>query len=807
MITSDTTWSGTVSLAEDVLVPEGVTLTIEAGTSVRVTPSESTRTDPEFLSPLTELTVRGALVVRGKEGSQVAFYPEGEGEVKYYWAGIILDGGRGTVRSAAVRGAETGITVINGSLSLIRSALTGNRYGLTALGRDAAVRLESSRVSGNEYGVFLLNGARLESRDATVAKNSKRDRYSAGARQGPAPAGGREAGNRDAGRVFGDEALLGTVVWKGRIEVRGILRVPEGSRLVILPGTLVEFTRKDTNRDTIGENGLLIQGSLIAKGAEGNPIIFRSAEKQRRMGDWDSINIMNSDRSRNLIEHCRIEDAYRGLHFHFSNVAVADSVLRNNYRGMQFQESIVEVRRTLFDGNRNGLQARDSEVVFAENTVSRNYSGMNVFRNSITIRGSSFLDNLQEGLRVREGLAAAEGNRFENNRYGLMVSDTRYGSFSRSIISHNLETGVLLRATDTIELSGNAVQENGLNGMGIQDSAAFIHGNLITDNGERGIGVLSFQGEIAENAILKNGLYNLGIDGPGDVIARRNWWGGEDLEKTVYDKEDEPSRGRAELLPLREQPALFPWPVSDIRTDTAWHGGIMVGDRVIVEQGKTLVLSPGASVLFAKGAGLTVRGRIIARGGKRSPVTFGSAAGAGPGEWGEVLLDHADGSVFANCVFRDATWALHSHFTDLKVDGCVFSGNHGGMRFTSGPIEVRHSSFTKNEIGLRAFRAKALIADSIIARNKVGIFVREKGSGLTISGNNIIANEDYGIRNGDFNDEDVDARNNWWGGVSPPAAVYDALSEPGIGRVRYEPAAKRPFSLEPPVEQGGGEKR
>jgi hypothetical protein len=486
---------------------------------------------------------------------------------------------------------------------------------------------------------------------------------------------------------------------------------------------------------------------------------------------------------------------------------------------MQFQESVVEVRGTLFIGNKNGLQARDSEILFTGNNVIGNYSGMNVFRNSITIRDTSFLNNGQEGLRVREGLPMVEENRFENNRYGLMVNDTLYGSFVRNLISHNLENGVSLRAADSIELSGNAVQANGLNGMNIQDAAAVIRGNLISDNGERGIGVLSFQGEITENSILKNGLYNLGIDGPGDVLARGNWWGGEDLKKTIYDKEDDPSRGRADLLPLREQPALFAWPVSDMRADTSWYGDIMVRDRVTVEPGTTLVLLPGTRVLFAKGAGLTVKGRILARGEQQMPVIFASSAGTGPAEWDEILLDHAAGSVFVNCFFRNATWALHSHFTDLKVEGSSFVNNHGGMRFTSGPLTVRRSFFAENEIGLRAFRAKALITDSIITKNKIGIFVREKGGGLTITRNNIITNEDYAIRVGDFNDEDVDARNNWWGGSSPAALIFDARSEPGIGMVRYEPAAKHPFALEPPLwlagEQsgtpgkgsGGGEKK
>jgi hypothetical protein len=56
VLTSDTVWSGEVSVSEDVLVPEGITLTVMPGAIIRISPSESTKMEPEFMSPLTEIT-------------------------------------------------------------------------------------------------------------------------------------------------------------------------------------------------------------------------------------------------------------------------------------------------------------------------------------------------------------------------------------------------------------------------------------------------------------------------------------------------------------------------------------------------------------------------------------------------------------------------------------------------------------------------------------------------------------------------------------------------------------------------------
>jgi hypothetical protein len=591
------------------------------------------------------------------------------------------------------------------------------------------------------------------------------------------------------------------VIWQGRIEVGGIIRVPQGSRLIVLPGTVVEFLKRDSDGDGIGENGILVQGRLIAKGTKEQPILFRSGENVRRMGDWDSINIMDSSSGQNLIEFCQIEDAYRALHFHYSNVAVHNSILTNNYRGVQFQESLVEISESHLLNNKSGVQGRDSDVVFSNNVVYGNYVGANFYRTTLTALSNTIIGNLKEGMRVREGVSTLRENLIDGNRQGLMLADMFYGDYSRNSITNNMETGLSLKNVDNIEVSGNVIARNGLNGVNIQESRANISGNLISDNAERGIGVQSFSGVISGNNIAGNGLYAIDLDGPGDVSAPSNWWGGADLAKVIFDKRSDPARGS--VIHEKQSPAPLPfvWPLRDLITDATWRGVIAISGDITVSSGAELKVVPSTTVMFSPGTGLLVKGRIIAAGKPNEKITFTGREKKAASEWGEIQLEYATGSVISDCVFEFATWGLHSHFTNLTISESRFANNFGGLRFRSGPVLVRRSLFENNTIGIRAYIGNAVIKENVITGNETGIFVREKGGGLDISRNNIFANSNYNIRVGDFNDEDVPARDNWWGTAAPLETFFDGRNEPGIGNVLFVPYLTEALPVGPGVSK------
>lgn len=807
-ITEDTVWKGEITLSEDIVVPEGVTLTILSGTVVNIIPSDRTKSEAEYLSFMTEMTIRGSLEIEGTWEAPVVFRVKEDKPVR--WAGIIIDGGKAYIKACRVFDAETGLLVMNGSLELSDSVLEGNRYGIVAQGAQTFVNMKNTHIQRNDYGFFLFAGANVDFRDNVIKHNMKNDLYmitpdNESLTLKPAAMCNRNSydfkkeyivQDKETSREYGDEVLLGDTVWRGRIVINGLLRVPVDSRLIIAPGTIVEFIKKDTNGDSIGENGILMQGVLIAKGTKDEPIIFRSAEKQKRAGDWDAINIMNSDGAQNLVEFCQIEDAYRGLHFHFSNVMVNGSILRNNYIGIQFQESSAEIRGSHIYGNKNGIKGRDSDINFTGNYVLDNINGVNLFRVSMNASNNTVLNNMNDGFKIREGITTFDENFVGCNRFGLLVNDAFHGRFSNNVIVNNYESGMSLKDNSNLDISGNFIQGNGVNGINLQNAGAVIKGNYISENGERGIGIQSFTGTITENNIAGNGLYAVENESGSDIYAPSNWWGTKDAASVIYDKVDMSERGKVIYSPEKESPSLFLWPVKNIYADISWLSGIYLKEPVTV-YGSTLEIAPDANIIFSKGAGLKISGgKILALGISDKRILFTSSDKNEAGLWDEILLDHAAGSEFSYCDFEYAAWAIHSHFTNLKIVNSRFIRNEGGIRFRSGPVEVRHSLFKENKVGIRSYFGNALIEENVIINNEIGIFVREKGSGLTIRKNNIFSNKSFNIRVGDFNTEDVDARENWWGAGDPAAMIFDASQEPGIGKVIYAPYLKDPVKLE-----------
>ncbi|TYO99619.1 hypothetical protein EDC39_102142 [Geothermobacter ehrlichii] len=150
--------SGEVVVADDVRIAPGAELVIEPGTTLWIMPAGSTKIEPDFLSPRTEILVQGRLRIAGSEEEPVRFAtlrPQldvAPGDP--LWAGIIVvDGGRAELSHVRLQAADYGLWLLEGEGRLRAVEFADCRYGI-AVQAEGHLELADSLLRGGEIGLF-----------------------------------------------------------------------------------------------------------------------------------------------------------------------------------------------------------------------------------------------------------------------------------------------------------------------------------------------------------------------------------------------------------------------------------------------------------------------------------------------------------------------------------------------------------------------------------------------------------------------------------------------------------------------------
>ncbi|MDO8519949.1 MAG: right-handed parallel beta-helix repeat-containing protein [Deltaproteobacteria bacterium] len=146
-----------------------------------------------------------------------------------------------------------------------------------------------------------------------------------------------------------------------------------------------------------------------------------------------------------------------------------------------------------------------------------------VYPNGNFVQGLSFSANdLGAGVCLFGRGNTVSGNRFETNRYGVVVSDIYQSKYSNmdgggniireNTISESANSGIWVRANEN-QIIQNSVVSNGRHGLRLDGDNAVIKDNVFSENSIHGIWLISVDSAIAHNTIEKN-------DGYGIVIAQ-----------------------------------------------------------------------------------------------------------------------------------------------------------------------------------------------------------------------------------------------------------------------------------------------
>ena len=785
VVTEDMTLSGPVVVAEDLLIPRGVTVTLLPGTEVHIVPSEGTRTIPQFLSTGTEITVHGRLVA--PEGN-VRFAPEGT-VGKGTWAGIYLTSPDSEVslKGVTIVGADFGVAVMKGTAVIKDSTFELNNVGIVST-RQGNVTVSRNRFRSNGTAtVALFDDTPITSEDDRFQKNGE-DTLALNTAPvdilfnalipdiPPRPPVTRE--------YLGEIALDEDTVWSGTVIIDGQVAVLPDVHLTIEPGTHVLFSSRDTNGDGLGESWIIVQGGVRVLGEEDAWVLFDAEDANANPGAWDSLSIIASDSQDNVISHAVFRRGVKAFHTHFSKSRLDHVVFEDNLRGIQFQES----EQTVIDWvyltrNQSAMRFRDSTVKLSNVVAEDNISGINFLRakvdlSDIVVTGSPF-----ESLVSRESETGLLRAVFTGNRRGpRFKGEGELVRIRNSAVRGNLTEGLSLNNVRA-DVSRSDLSHNGFTGLSITDAEVKANFNLLSDNGR----------------------FAVDNNGSTTVDARANDWGTGSLPnpESIYDGADEEGIGKV----FTDRPAAFALVFPGMGFPTgSLSGELFVAGDVTTPLDRTLTFEPGTTVRFAvieqdslfdlhsdhpsfPGSELIIQGRVEAIGTLEAPISFqqeGPSSADGT-MWGSVNLTGGKGGQFEYCIFTGASTGIHAREAQtVSIYNSSFERNQVGLRFSRTRMDVRRNLFRQNAAGLRFHEFGGTVEGNTFERNRSAVFVTDNPKNVFLRNNTFRDSLDYHVKLGIHTTDDVTIEGGRFDipeGKTTDDLIFDREDDPDLGRV------------------------
>lgn len=237
---SDETWRGEVRIRGSVVVPRGVTLTIEPGTVVRF---ERIDVDGDGIGD-SELYVEGNLVAEGAPGRPVVFTSAEKTPSardwkylfvnlsrktiltrcvsEYAFSGVQIHFSRATVTNCLFRRNVDGFRFSTAEGTFSRNRMTENVYGVRYEERNSNAVLSGNDITGNKVGIFCVmeSTGKVTIRGNRIHGNADYDFKLGNRQKADVPVSGNWWGTADPEairkRIFdrGTEAELGRVLFE-----------------------------------------------------------------------------------------------------------------------------------------------------------------------------------------------------------------------------------------------------------------------------------------------------------------------------------------------------------------------------------------------------------------------------------------------------------------------------------------------------------------------------------------------------------------------------------------------------------------
>jgi len=166
-LTQDEIWSGEIYVVDHVLVPEGVTLTVEPGTIVKVQPYRGYKSPEGCLS----IRVEGTLLVNGMPDHLVRFTSDSQEPINGDWRGLVLiDSDDSVIKYAIIEFGKQGISGYNSDAIVSHCIVRWNNWEGVYFEYKSKPTITYNRIYENGYHSIALE----QYNDANISYNTIR---------------------------------------------------------------------------------------------------------------------------------------------------------------------------------------------------------------------------------------------------------------------------------------------------------------------------------------------------------------------------------------------------------------------------------------------------------------------------------------------------------------------------------------------------------------------------------------------------------------------------------------------------------